>query len=338
MSQPLSTADQPSQSATASLAASSRRATLPSWLLSLLFHLAVMVILGLTLRIAPRQGTANERTADVGIVLKHQQDGDVNYEGEEEAGGGDSAAATATGSGTSVADALNDSPAADPSSVLPEAFGAVGASGLPDGDVGNAGKLPGGPRGPGRNLGGKFRTEVFGIEGEGTKIVYVFDRSISMRWRNALETAKRELLASLDSLDKVHQFQIIFYNEEPQIVPTGRVGNALVFGTEQNKTAARRFVGGIVANGSTDHERALVLAIKLQPDVIFFLTDADDPVIGPGQLAKIKRMSTGITIHAVEFGLGPRSQGENFLTRLARDNGGKHGYVDISTFSAPRSF
>ncbi len=311
---------------------------LPSWLLSLLFHLAVMVILGLTLRLAPRQGTADERTANVGIVLKHQQDGNDYYESEEDVGGGQSATATATGAGTSVEDALTDRPAADPADVLPQDFAAVGLGGLDGGDVGNAGGAADGPRGPGRALGGKFRTEVFGIEGEGTKIVYVFDCSPSMRWRNALRTAKAELLASLDSLEKIHQFQIIFYNEQPHIASIGRVGSALVFGTEQNKTLARNFVGSVVTSGGTDHERALVLAIKLQPDVIFFLTDADDPVLGPGQLAKIKRMSPGITIHAVEFGLGPHPGGENFLTRLARDNGGKHKYVDIMKFSSPRSF
>jgi hypothetical protein len=145
--------------------------------------------------------------------------------------------------------------------------------------------------------GGKARISLFGVVGEGYKFVYVFDRSGSMggSGRNALRAVKGELLQSLKTLDTVHQFQIISYNERPALFnPTGTPGR-LAFATEQNKQRVLRFLDSITANGGTAHEDALRLAIRLQPDVIFFLTDGDDPKLTPAQLAKIRHLAATAT-------------------------------------------
>jgi len=89
-------------------------------------------------------------------------------------------------------------------------------------------------------------------------------------------------------------------------------------------------VTGIVANGGTRHLEALQLALKMRPDVIFFLTDADEPQLTAAELARIQRWNYGTTIHAIEFAYGPQSSADNFLIRLARQNGGQHAYVDLS--------
>lgn len=211
----------------------------------------------------------------------------------------------------------------------------------PQGSQGTAGQdnkpaaLPKYHLGPGI---GKARTSLFGIVGEGYKFVYVFDRSGSMggSGRSALQAVKAELLASLENLDTVHQFQIIFYNEKPVLFnPSGAPGR-LAFGTEQNKDRARRFLDTISADGGTEHEEALRLAIKMRPDVIFFLTDADEPMLDRQQLNRIQRLAAGILIHAIEFGRGPKPDGKTFLAVLAEENGGQYAYVDISK-SAPAS-
>jgi hypothetical protein len=186
--------------------------------------------------------------------------------------------------------------------------------------------------------GGKGRTSLFGIVGEGYKFVYVFDRSGSMggEGRESLRAVKAELIRSLKHLDSVHQFQIIFYNERPVVFnPTGTPGR-LAFATDENKQRAARFLDTIVADGGTDHEAALRLAIRLRPDVIFFLTDADDPKLTSAQLAKISRLAAGIIIHAIEFGPGPKPKEESFLAALARQNGGKYAYIDISKHKTGR--
>ena len=180
--------------------------------------------------------------------------------------------------------------------------------------------------------GGKARTSLFGVVGEGYKFVYVFDRSGSMggSGANALRAVKAELLKSLEHLDTVHQFQIVFYNQRPVVFnPSGTPGR-LAFATEQNKDRVRRFLDSIKAVGGTAHEEALKQAIGLQPDVIFFLTDADDPTLTPKQLEKIQHMAAGIRINAIEFGSGPKPDGTSFLAVLARQNAGGYAYVDIS--------
>jgi hypothetical protein len=184
--------------------------------------------------------------------------------------------------------------------------------------------------------GGKGRTSLFGVVGEGYKFVYVLDRSGSMggSGRNALRAVKAELLESLKSLDTVHQFQIVFYNEQPVLFnPSGTPGR-LAFATEQNKQRVRRFLESISAEGGTAHEDALRLAIRLQPDVIFLLTDGDDPKLTLPQLEKIRHLAAGIVINAIEFGPGPKPPGPSFLAQLARQNGGGYAYVDVSRLAA----
>jgi hypothetical protein len=70
--------------------------------------------------------------------------------------------------------------------------------------------------------------------------------------------------------------------------------------------------------------------------VIFFLTDADEPRMTTQQLARIAHMNQGTSINAIEFGYGAQSEADNFLVRLARQNCGKHVYVDVSRLPAAR--
>jgi VWA domain-containing protein len=172
-------------------------------------------------------------------------------------------------------------------------------------------------------------THVFGVRGRGSRFVYVFDRSSSMEGA-PLAAAKRELIASLHSLQANHQFQIIFYNEEPHVMPDFRGrASAMVFANEPGKRLAANFVGSVSPHGSTDHLRALRTALAMRPDVIFLLTDASEPQLSAAELATIRRLNERTTISAIEFGLGSASPQYNFLQQLAAQNGGQHTYVDL---------
>ena len=183
---------------------------------------------------------------------------------------------------------------------------------------------------------GKARVTLFGISGEGYRFAYVIDRSASMggSGAEALKVVKAELLDSLKGLGDVHQFEIIFYNEKPVIFnPSGTRGR-LAFATEENKERAARRIRSIVADGNTRHDDALKEAIRLRPDVIFLLTDGDDPKLTRSDLDRIGQMAAGITIHAVEFGSGRKPAGRSFLAVLAEENGGKYTYVDILDYAS----
>ena len=221
-----------------------------------------------------------------------------------------------------------------PSDLLPKTTAAIGPSTIQGGGPLQPGAARGSPPGAG-GFGGKAAVNVFGTQGMGYKFAYVFDRSLSMEGsgRSPLEVAKAEMIASLDTLEDTHQFQIVFYNETPKAFnPSGQTGK-LAFATEQNKERARRFIGSITAYGRTEHETALKLAIRMQPDVIFFLTDANEPRLSGRQLYQIQRKAAGTQINAIEFGIGPKQGGDNFLQKLARQNGGQYAYRDITKFA-----
>ena len=104
----------------------------------------------------------------------------------------------------------------------------------------------------------------------------------------------------------------------------------MVFADEQGKRLALSFVGSISAFGATDHVKALQQALQLRPDVIFFLTDADEPQLTSEDFRRIRQWNQGTLINAIEFGVGPPKTRFNFLVNLAAENGGQHTYVDIT--------
>jgi uncharacterized protein with von Willebrand factor type A (vWA) domain len=195
--------------------------------------------------------------------------------------------------------------------------------------VGGAGDLTQGAAQPRSVAGGRARVSVYGVQGEGRKFVYVFDRSVSMAGE-PLRSAKAQLIASLESLESTHQFQIVFFNHNYRVFDLSGGQNRTPFASDRTKQLAAQFVGGMTADGGTDRFTALMLAVGMRPDVLFFLTDADDPM-SQGELDRVRRKNKGTAaIQTIEFGFGPSPGGDNFLVRLARQNGGGYTYVDTS--------
>lgn len=340
------------------------RLAVPAWLISVVVHAVLLVVLGLF-------GTSGMFGLGAGGGNAHEvsfelSDGDAIGSGDGAGAetpyfeAGDEAAGLASSPPTATASVdtsyLDDGPPVDPTAVLPAQNTGAGVAdaGLSSGSSSGSSSGPvgqgksgssgrGGSGGSGGNGGGigdgRARTGIFGAEGEGFKFIYVFDRSGSMggSGRSALNSAKAELLASLEDLGDIHQFQIIFYNQEPTIFPLAGEEGRLVFANHANKLRAERFIHQITADGATAHEDALKVALTLRPDVIFFLTDADEPTLSPTQMKRLEKLNSGHTvINVVEFGMGPDLGVENFLVRLARENRGQHAYVDISKLGPMR--
>ena len=195
-----------------------------------------------------------------------------------------------------------------------------------------SGKATGRPTGVHGSSGtsGYGQTSVFGVQGKGSKFIYVFDRSASMEGR-PLAAAKKQLLESVQSLESIQQFHIIFFNTKTQSFDITGGGHRIAFASDRNKKLAGNFVGGITADGGTDRMYALREAINFAPDVIFFLTDADD-AMSASEMAELARANRKVqaSICVIEFGKNPAPTPNNFLARLAHDNGGQYGYVDTT--------
>jgi hypothetical protein len=314
----------------------------------LTFHATLFLLVGLFGGVAtPQPGREPDR--DVGIALVSRTAGEVNYFSEAEVqtpAAGDETTAHSVSGGAPASAALPslDQLPVDLAVQLPSSEAFASASGGPslpraDGFTRGVGKGSG-PGGPGQVPGGGgTSTSVFGVQGTGNKFVYLFDRSASMEGFGGrpIRAAKAELIASLRDLESVHQFQIIFYNNRPKpFNPNPPQPPHMMFGTEENRRLAEQFVRGIKPAGGTRHYDALWLALGLHPDVIFMLTDADEPELTAAELEAIRRRNrSGAAIHTIEFGSSPFARPNNFLLRLASQNRGQHVYIQVTRL-APR--
>ncbi len=180
-------------------------------------------------------------------------------------------------------------------------------------------------------------TAFLGARDKGSRIVFVVDCSASMANYHAMRSAKAALASSLNTLTDAQQFQVIFYNQTTKpLPPRGRSDGPLFFATDVNKTYALQAIGLIDPDLGTDHLPALKLALRMGPEVIFFLTDADEPQLSAAELAEITRLNQGrARIHTIEFGKGAELNLDNFLKKLARQNGGTYRYHDVKSLANP---
>jgi hypothetical protein len=107
---------------------------------------------------------------------------------------------------------------------------------------------------------------------------------------------------------------------------TGRA--ELLLATPENKEWAKRFLEGLVPEGGTSHDRALGQAVDLAPDVIYFLTDADD--LRADQVRALTQLNKGrAAIHAIELNTAHRDRADLPMHALPRENRGQYQAVDV---------
>jgi hypothetical protein len=179
---------------------------------------------------------------------------------------------------------------------------------------------------------GKARVEFLGVEGVGSRFLYLLDRSDSMQGA-PLRAVKDHLIASLEAIGPAQQFHILFFNTRVSSLDLTGGQRRLAYGVDEYKARAAKYVLSVNADGGTLREPALEEALAFRPDVIFFLTDDETPMT-PGELNEIVADASGrVTIHTIEFGKGPDHGRRNFLVELAEQTGGQHSYVDTSMLS-----
>lgn len=206
---------------------------------------------------------------------------------------------------------------------MPIASGAISPSGggaliSPSGNVGQ--QAVGTPQvGPGQ-------TAFMNIADSGNSFVYVIDVSASMGEDNRLQVAKSQLKASLRLLQPNQQFQVIFYSESTTRMRLRRQpARDTYFATTANILQAVQEVDRVQPERGTEHKPALVEALSLEPDVVYFLTDGREPQLSPADLRDIKAMARRTTIHVVEFGSGLlEDRSTSWLERLARQSNGEY--------------
>lgn len=199
-----------------------------------------------------------------------------------------------------------------------ELLAAVPATTGIGGDAGSAG---GGEDGGG---GGGGPGSFFGIQAEGTRFVYVLDRSGSMNTRHKgpgntrLGRVKLEIAGSIGTLTPEQQFYIVLFDQNVLAMPASQMQPAVP--DVQNHYL--QWMAKIRANGETDPRAALAVALALQPDAIFFLTDGDFSATIKRDLLTISQ--PGAAIHTIALG---SRRGHAVLKSLAENNAGTFTYV-----------
>lgn len=318
-----------------------QKVRIPAWLGSIFFHLVVLLLILFYLWLQPAPASApGERTATGGIVLKQDsQDGesfidsDNNQHGEASPETGNEALQAPTLEQVVAGEFsdIRDLKQALPNPAIGPQSRSVSGQNVPSA-ADMIGNLKGGSQtaGLGYELGGKASVRLFGAEGKGSSFVYVFDQSGSMDEYGGkpMQAAKNNLVKSFESLGKLHKFNLIFYNEKPYVWKP----NKMVFADDVNKAGAIKYVQGIIPRGGTKHYPALMEAMRLNPEIIFFLTDGDEnDRLRPGELEEIDRRNgrIGAQINVIQFGVGENRQAA-FLRNLAARNRGQYVYINVS--------
>jgi hypothetical protein len=165
----------------------------------------------------------------------------------------------------------------------------------------------------------------FKVAAHGDSVVYVLDCSASMGLNDSFADARREVLASLDRLPESSRFQVICYNRDAMALNIcGRTD--LVPAGPQNKRAAAVVLEGKLPAADTNHLEALRQALALEPDVIFWVTDAAD--LKAEEVRTVTGWNHGRTaIHAIELSSRDPAGPDTPLSWLARYNRGTYKVV-----------
>ena len=167
---------------------------------------------------------------------------------------------------------------------------------------------------------------LFSLPATAGSVVYVLDRSVSMGIGRKLDFARRELIASLRRLPASVRFQVIDYNDYAESLIVDGQRNLLP--AEPAIVAkAIALLEALDAAGPTNHLAALRRGLDLHPDVLFFLTDADD--LKPEVIAAITGRNQRSVIHTIELTRlrEPSTQGP--LYQLASANRGTYRRIAV---------
>jgi len=212
-------------------------------------------------------------------------------------------------------DALNADPLGQSSS--PSRTGAassrlgLGGSGL--GEIGD------GTGGGGDSFG--VGNGFFGIGNTGKSIVYVVDSSGSMIDESKWDLARKELLRSLNNLADNQRFFIILYSDGAYPMDADEP----LLASSDNISQVMHWLYQISPAGGTQPLQALLYALSLKPDEIYFLSDGMFDVTVIQQLKTANSGRKPIPIHTIAF----RNQQTVGLMRiLARHSGGKFRFVN----------
>jgi hypothetical protein len=168
----------------------------------------------------------------------------------------------------------------------------------------------------------KKETVFFGTGARSDTVVFVVDMSGSMNDGRRFDRAVDELVRSLNAMVPTQKFFVFFFNGETHPM-LGMHSAELMTATPANRAKVVKWIKTLQPDADTAPEEALERALKLKPQVIYFLTDGEIPPTTPDTVKKFNHDHKTV-IHTIAFGT---EEGAEMLRAIAQDNGGKYHFV-----------
>ncbi|MDF1744438.1 MAG: VWA domain-containing protein [Gimesia sp.] len=169
----------------------------------------------------------------------------------------------------------------------------------------------------------------FGHKPKARKIVYVVDSSKSMNFphdsvgKTRLGRVKIELANAILSMDENQEFFVIFFSDFAIPMPARQLQTA----TPRSKKKFLSWIAKVPGVGTTEPFQALMLALRLQPDTIYFLTDGQfDPSVvrAFNKAAGKTRQNRKIIVNGICLG---NREGEEVIRELTENNSGSYTFI-----------
>jgi len=203
-----------------------------------------------------------------------------------------------------------------------ETSGVLGDIGLLSGDDGNGFASAGD---------GKGGAAFFGVRAGGRKFVFVVDGSSSMA-RNGWEFCRQELIDAVGRLKPKQRFYVIlFADKDHRMFGPSAESPTLMAPTSENKAKLRQWLYNFELVSQTRPLSAIRFAFTLKPDAIYLLTDGQfsdgtEPFLDKNNRREdvYDGIVSRVVVHTIGFS---NTNGQDLLTRIAKDNGGTYRFV-----------
>lgn len=287
--------------------------------LSLLFHIALLIYLGMVGRGGAGGGGDGSATFQL-AVLNQEELSELDQSGFDEL------APELTDLNPPSAEAIEleaISPAVGITGAASGSVPTLGASG--EGFGGGPGSGAGGNAGGGLGLGGGggAAASFFGIGAKGTRFAYIVDVSGSMGENRKIDVARGELGRSIQALPDYSHFYVLLFSSSFFQPPMQKGW------TKARKPNVRQLVNWldqIDPGGGTEPRSSFfqVFSLDVRPDVIFFLTDGQFSDVTPEEVASLNAQGKKAVINTIQFG---DPGGEEVLKQIAKQSGGVYRFV-----------
>lgn len=164
----------------------------------------------------------------------------------------------------------------------------------------------------------KKAPSFFGMEIQAAKIVYVIDKTGSMK--EDFAPVQAELIRSIGDLTPAASFHVIAFSTESILeIPA----KTLVRATPQNKAAAKERIAAVEPRGSGAMLAGMTKAFAAKPDAIYLLCDGD---VSSGDVAPVKALNADgkVKVNAVGYRF---KEAEASMKEIASQNGGEYRFV-----------